>query len=601
MKKLYEENKYLIISFFSSLILGLLLGLLRVKNIPFLLLSISLNIFLITIIKIIIKLLKIEFSSKEKKYIAISIIVMYLFYLISIMTRKFIYYWDFSCYYNIQAEIESAFNTNIFKGLRHLVGSTWAGEYGSFLCFFPEVIFNFTNKTMDSYLLSNALLFTPYLIITFSIVLKKLISVFKIKKDNIFYITGLIVFLLFPIVHSTFIYGQPDVFGLSFIFLVIALTIDYDFYKIDYERLVFIGILSFFLIIARRWYMYFVLVYFLCYGLYLLINNIKNKKRNITILKHLIYYALVVGVSFGIILFPLFKKILLNGYSYEYYMNGGFPGELESQLHHLGYFGLLIIIIGVIYGVINKKYRNYSILLTIEYFLIIFLFTRMQNMGLHHSLLLVPIYIYFILMFILLIIDKNYLVIITILLLIVNFGFGVFNTNSKIFTDVSLKVPNQEDYEEIKEVGNWLKDNLKDDDAYMITHNNMYNPDKFRNLYLPDTSIKDHLAYGSAIIGTHEFPIELFTSKYIITTNPFESVSIEGRYNKVFNDLLNKNVFKNVKEFDMHNGYKILIYERIENVSQEEINMYKEELKDLSKDYPHLYIDIIENYEKEYA
>lgn len=598
MKNIMKENKLLVIPFCISLFLGLFLGILHIKTIPLLLFSISINIFTIILIKMILKKLNINFNKKEKIWIITIISLIYLFYFVSVLGRKFIYYWDFSCYYNIQRTLESSFNTSIIKGIRYFVGSTWSGEYGCFLSFFPEIIFNFTNKTINSYVLSCVLLIVPYLIISFSILIKKLIEVFKIKKERFFFPIGLLVLTLFPIIHATFIYGQPDIFGLFFVFLIIALTIDYDFYKLDYERLFLIGILTFFLLITRRWYMYFILVYYLCYGLLVIISNFKDKNKLKLILKHAIIYILVMGLFLGVTLFPLFKNILVTGYSYEFYLTGGFKQELLNQINHLGYLLLSIIIIGIVFGIIRREYRKYSVLMLLEYFLIILIFTRMQNMGLHHSMLLVYIYLYFIYMFIILVINTKVIKYLIVIIMITNFSFGILNTNSKVFTDVLLRTPIQEDYNKILKVGSWLKDNLKDDNAYMITHNDMYNPDKFRNIYLPNQDIMNHLPYGSAIVGVHKFPIELFDSKYVITTSPFVNTSIEDKYNKVFNELVSRNVFKKVKEFDMKNGYTILIYERVEKVTIEEVELYQQELEDLSKTYPGLYKKILDDYIK---
>ena len=598
MKKIFKDNKVLILSFIIFLVLGILLGLLKVKNIPFTCFSIAANIFLITLIKMIITKFKIKFSQKEKITLILAILLLFIFYFISVLGRKFIYYWDFSCYYNIQIESVQRFNESLMSGLRFFIGSTWSGEYGSFLTFFPEVVFNLSSKTINAYVLSCVLVFIPYLVITFGILIKRLQKKFKIKKAELFFILSTCSFILFPIVHATFIYGQPDLFGLAFIFLIIALTIDYDFSKVDYERLFEIAIITFMLLITRRWYMYFILVYFICYGLYILLINIKNKNKIKLIIKHAMIYILVVGVFFLVTLYPLFKNIIVNGYSYDFYLSGGFSGELTSQIAHLGYLFLIMIIIGIINGIITKQYRKYSILLLLEYLLIILLFTRIQNMGLHHSLLLVYIYLYFIYMFIILILDKKIVIIMTIILSITNFMFGIYNNDSKIFTNVPLKTPEQSDYKEMLKVGKWLKTNLKNNNAYMITHNNDYNPDKFRSLYLPDTTIKDHLPYGSAVIGVHSFPISLFEAKYVITTEPFVNISIEDKYNKVFTELVKENKFKQIKEFDMKNGYTILIYERIEKVDKQEAEKYLNELEDISKDYPKLYKDVIENYIK---
>ena len=601
-KRQEKNNKKSFFSFFIYLIAFLicfLLSLFKVKYIPFVILSVITNILFIMVIRSTISKLKIEFSKKEKRYILITIFGLLLFYLISVLLRKYIYYWDFSCYYGIQGDIENAFNTSIFDGIKQLVGSTWSGEYGSFLSFFPEFLFNFTSKTPNAYVMSCAVVFIPYLVITISILIKKIIELFNLKKENHIFISALIAFVTIPIVHTSFILGQPDILGLSFIFLIIALTIDYDFYKKDLLRLVLIGILTFSLIISRRWYMYFVLVYFLCYGVSIIVTNFKDKERLKEILKYSIKYLLIVIISFTVTLFPLFKKILTNGFEYDYYLSGGFFGELQSQIGHLGFIILAIIIVGIIYGIKTKKYRLFSILTLIEYFLIIFIFTRTQNMGLHHSLLLVYIYLYFIFMFIVFVKNNNILLILTIIILLTNFGFGMFNQNTKVFTDVSLSIPYQEDYDNIEKVANWLKDNLNDDKAYMITHNSMYNPDKLRTIFLPDTFIKDRLPYGSAIEGIHTFPTELFDSKYIITTTPFDKVSIEYIYNDVFNELVEESIFSLVKEFDMNNGYKLLVYKRDKELTIEEINKYKDALKELSEKYPDIYNKVIEDYEKE--
>ena len=325
----------------------------------------------------------------------------------------------------------------------------------------------------------------------------------------------------------------------------------------------------------------------------------KDKKSLGIIVKNGVIFVLIMAVFFLITLFPLLKNIIASNFAnaYSYYMIGGFPQELINQLGHVGYITFVIMIIGLLYGVINKKYRACTLMFIFEYFITIFIFTRIQNMGLHHSLLLLPAYLYFICMFVLLVIKSKFLLVLTILMFIINFMFGVFYQESKVFTDVKLKVPQQKDYLYIKEVCDWLNDNLGENSrAYMITHNNMYNPDKFRNFYMPDKTISKYLPYGSAILGTHKFPVELFDTKYVITTYPFENVSIENVYNGVFNELVGEGKFKLVKTFDMHNGYSVLIYRRIEKVDYDEVMMYENALEGITKDYSNLYKQVIEVY-----
>lgn len=589
------------ILFCSLIFLTMVFVLFKINNFVFPIISLCLNIFLIIIVKEIKKILNIKFSKLQKIIILLCVIFIYLFYFISIINRKFIYYWDYSCYYNLQVGLEESFSGGIFSGIKSFIGSTWSGEYGNFLTFFPEFIFNFTNKTINSYVLSCVLIYVPYIVVSFSILLIKIMDLFKVKKQNIIYITSMFSFILFPILHATFIYGQPDIFGITFIFLIIALTINYEFKKFDLSRLVILFIITFMLFISRRWYLYFIISYYFCYVVAVVIRNFKNKELK-DIIKNCIIFGTVSVIIFVVTMFPFFKNVIAGDLSnsYVYYMSGGFASELLAQIKHIGYLPLAFMFIGILYGIINKKYRLYTILSIVHYLLIILLFTRIQNMGLHHSILLLPSYLYYIYLFIICVCQNCYIASSVIIIFIINFSFGLFYDNSLIFTDVALKTPKQNDYEKIEQVCIWLRKNLNENNkAYMINHNNTYNPDKFRNFYLPDKTISNYLPYGSAIIGTHSFPTQLFESKYIITTDAFESVSIEGIYNDVFNKLVLKGKFNLIKKFEMDNGIKLLIYERVEKVDYEEANMYLKEISTITKDFDYMYKDVINKYIKD--
>lgn len=496
--------------------------------------------------------------------------------------------------------METYFNKGVLIGIKNFIGSTWSGEYGTFLTFIPEFIFAFTNKTIDSYVLSNVLLFIPYIIVSLSILLKKIIDIHKIKKDNTFFILSLLTFILFPILHATSIYGQPDIIGLIFIFLIISLTTDYNFKKIEFNRLLLLFICTYFLLISRRWYLYWIISY---YTVYIIRLVLKNKKDIKIIVKNGLIYLIGCSILILITLYPLFKNIIVNDYSshYVFYLTGGFKQELINQINYLGYINLIIILIVLIYGILNKNYRIITICYIIQYFITILLFTRIQNMGLHHTLILLPIYLFFLYLFIKRIINKKSMIIIYTIIIVMNFiisNYELSNLNN-LFTSVSLKIAYREDYKEIKGVSDWLKNNLNNENrAYMIAHDSKYNPDIFRNFYMPDTTISNHLPYGSAILGTHKFPEELLTSKYILKTSPFCNASIAYKYNNVFLELASKKKYKLIKEIDMNNGYKIFIYERIKEIDNNEINLYINSLKEESKQFPGMYEEILKGYIK---
>ena len=601
MKKI--KGKYLYLIFIISLFLILISALFRLNNITFTTISISLNLLLIIILKKIIDKFEIKYTKKEILILTLSTIIIYIFYITSILIRKFIYYWDYSCYYNIQIGTINAFQNGILSGIKSFISSTWSGEYGSFLSFFPQVIFNFTNKSINSYLISCVIVFIPYILFTYSILIKRIINIIKLEKQSHYLILSTIVLILTPIIHGSFIYGQPDLFGLVFIFIILSLTIDYDFNKIEIDRLLIIFLSTYMLTICRRWYIYWIITYYILYFINILINNIKDKNNIKLIMKHITIYGTIVGIIYIVTLFPFIKNTLLNNYSssYKFYSAGGLLYELMNQFKHLGYLILIIFLGGLIYGLKTKEYRKVTLFCIFQYLMIITMFTRIQSMGIHHSLLLLPNYIYGIILFIICV-DNNkrvtkiigYIMVITILS--INIIYSYNNTKSILFTDISIRAPKEENYEGIKNVTDWLKNNLDENNtAYMIVHNNKFNPDKFRNFYTPNSIVHDYLPYGSSIIGIHKFPIELFTAKYIITSEPFIKTSLDEDYNIVFNKIKDEK-FILKKEFIMQDKTKIIIYERIKKTDEKEKIEYINQLKEKTKEYKELYEDVIKEY-----
>ena len=54
----------------------------------------------------------------------------------------------------------------------------------------------------------------------------------------------------------------------------------------------------------------------------------------------------------------------------------------------------------------------------------------------------------------------------------------------------------------------------------MIPHDMLYCPDHFKNCQLPATPINDKLAFGFSVPGTHNFPMQFFEAKYVLTADP---------------------------------------------------------------------------------
>lgn len=272
---------------------------------------------------------------------------------------------------------------------------------------------------------------------------------------------------------------------------------------------------------------------------------------------------------------------------------------------------LIPICIGIIGGLIDKRTRDIVINMSFSFVLAIILFTRIQNMDYHHTLILFPTYVVLIILGIYetgkLFSKKKVLIYSSwVGLLSINYllsytqlsPFYEMNIVSKVY----MRVPDREDYNLIKKVSQWILEQCEvEGEAYIIPHASTYNPDIFRNVFQDERYERLHylVSYGSAVLGTHSFPQELFTAKYIITCSPFDetcSYGLSEKYNKGFLSLIHRGIFTKIKEFDMGNGHNFLVYERIKSIPNEEVNIWRGVFVDENSQYPDLFEEIWNEY-----
>ena len=608
LKKINILEKILLVLFLLIIVRVLtyrlhLIDMINGININFLLVSIFSNLFLIDLIYRIFKKSNIKITKKE--WIILIIISLVIIGLSSyeILSRHMLYYQDNAVYYSKQIALRNIFMTNgMVTTFLQIIDDIWYSDYGCFLNLFLELTNAFTNKSADSYVIATLILIIPYLLVSIYGFIKYVFN----KKNKTLYVL-LSAILLMPLIYCNLLEGMPDVFGLVFISLIIILTINYDFKEIDIERLILLSIITFFLIICRRWYLYFIISYYILYIVLLLVPLLikKDYKTLKIVLLNGLKYALIYGIILVAMLFPMIKKIIDANYSVSYvaYKVGNILYDFNNQLHT---YGLCITVLSLIGYILllkkdNREYLKYIILLPV-FFLTAILFNTVQNLGVHHLLMMLPSLLFGLLVLISYLENKKYYIPLTIvlILILVNFIYSIDNKlkNNILFTNISLISERRSDISEVKELSHWIIDNTSDKKiAYMIPHGAIYNPDIFKFALAPNIISYDNLPYGSAMLGSHAFPVELFYADYILTSVPFTGYSISYKYDEAFmnNPHFNER-FKLIKEYDMHNGYIFKIYEKVSEVTLDEINYYMNYFKEENEKYPDLYGKVIEEY-----
>lgn len=586
-----------------------------IQSAVFPILSIFANLIILKMIQITMSIEDIKFNKINK----ISIVAIFLFFIIyygiTLYRREFIYYWDYSNYIAKQYTLEEAFGIGTKNGIITLLYS-FLGDYTGFINIFTEFPFCLTSKTGDCYVMVQLVnVFLPILL-SLSILIKKIGNIFKIKNKNLYFSITLLITITFPLLHKAALKGQPDWFGIIFCMIIICLTIDYKFEENNILRYLTIFISTASLVITRRWYLYFIVAYYFAYTVFVLIDILKNyasnKKLAITQLQNLLKFGIVSMIVMGTVFFKIIHNILSYDYGKRYasYLSGGVYSEIIHQIKLVGLIYVVLMLIGVFYSIIRKKYYIVFIAV-IGVPVSLVMFTRIQNMGDHQSLLLLPFYLLSVIMGIVALLDmkrNKYKVSLVVILIvgILNCFVNYFKIDFKMYAlaDCNLIVESREDIEQVRNLAKWIDYNCgENDSAYVIPHDTKYNPDIIKNSMLPNTGLFQKVSYGSAVLGTHAFPIELFDAKYVITCEPFpnssEVTSLAKKYNELFKKIAIEK-FKEIKKFDMENGTIFYVYSRIVPVDVREIDYYFDAMKEEDKKFPDLFSEVKTEYIKEH-
>ncbi|WP_346669454.1 hypothetical protein [uncultured Subdoligranulum sp.] len=538
------------------------------------------------------------------------------FYLHAMVGRQSLYLWDNATYYNLQVRLESNFADGVFMGVGSTIYKTWFNDYAPFVInILLEPFFMFTARTANTFAILCALLI-PSLVyfsaLVFLLVLRRQLAP---RAPRLFTVLGMAFVLLMPLVHVALYRGMPDLLGVAFAFMLMALLTGYDFDHPAPARLVSLTTFTGLLILTRRSYMFTVATIFLFYGVRALALALRG--RNKGALVRFVQFAVVSVLCVGLPLAPMFWRIVRADYSDRYatYQTGGFLSELGNQRVYLGYFLLAVLLIGVLYGLYKKSTRFLSVLSLAGAVLTVALVTRVQNMDDHQSLAVAPFYLLGFFLCALAVADLRPRLLRAVPAAVLG-GMCVLNFGAcsqllpplwfptEVYSGLYFYVDNvREDMAGIDAVNDWLRQNCSgENSAYMICHGVVYSADVFRAAALPDESIRTILAYGAVNPGNDAFPRELFTSHAVLTCTPFDPSNHTEKINNAFLENQEKyQPFEVAATFDMGNGYTITAYVRVKAPTVEELDTYRRWLAEEDAQFPYNFSAVWDQLETEFA
>jgi hypothetical protein len=572
------------------------------------------QLFLYRIIKFSADRIKIKLNRIDYLILLCVLFSAFAIYLIIINIRTTIYTWDNTTYYNLMNLLLPNFDQSVFSGLSEWLMSGMSFDYGDFMLIFIYPFYFLLGAGIKTFIYSYFLGCVVPVVILLYILGNYLALKWNFERSLvIFKIVLGFVLVGFPLLHTASISGQPDIFGLSFASIIVLLTIDYDFSKIDIFRWIVLFVTTVSLALTRRWYIYFILAYYIAYFIVLFTQQLINKdyKTLIKSFRNTIIFGISSAIIGVIVLSKMILTVLGNNYSESYvaWNKGGFWYEFLNQFEFLGLLVSILVIIGWIYGIFNKNFRKITITFLLTYVISIFAFTRIQNMGHHQSLILFIPYFYGLIMAISLCykLRVKYSIVVPTMIIAISFvNCSCFNFSNNIgdmlFSKLDVYPTQREDLEGINEVVKYLQKIVKDDDTVTIlAASNEYDTSVFANY--PDIKSNEFIVSNNYYAASGGFPENFFTSKYVVLIDPIqerEQVKSDAVLSKIIdefnsNDII-KNKFNKMSTINITKDVTATVYERIEAVDEAEVDVFIQAFSDYCDRYKEIFYDRLMSY-----
>ena len=592
------------------------------------LVSLWCNLALWGLVLLALRIARVEFDLFHRAVIIGLWAAALLYFFWALSRRSFVYIWDYANYLTKQYSAEAAFVQSPAAGFHYIFGSL-AEDYTNFITLFLEFPFCLSTRTGDSFAFCQMFSIVPMLLTLLAGLVLKVGQMLQVKNRFWYFLIGLSWCFTYPWLRMSAVLSQPDWFGLIFAFSILLLTLDFRFEKLDLPRFGLLFLATAAIILSRRWYLYFVVGYYFAYAVLVLVSSVKiakagRKQDAFLQVRNLVLFGLMSMAAMVILLWPRVSHILGYGYAdrYSYYNGGGFAAEISLQFWRMGLLNLVLIGLGLWFCLKKRKLPALPCLAGFEIFLSMVLFTRIQNTGSHQMLLFLPgWFVLFLLGAAALAetIDRRRNLKLAYWVFTLVFAVSVrcspltsvalpdividhFPLSAtKEFVRLDKLIYDRKDLPQIQAIARWIDDHCADGEiSYMIPHDMLYCPDHFKNCLLPEAPINNKLAFGFSVPGTHNFPMQFFEAKYVITADPFPQTYVgSGEMSiKLNNQFLavRDQYFELAETFDMGNGTTFTIWRRTVVPSRAEVEYYLSAFTEEDAKYPEMFSEIAENW-----
>lgn len=519
-----------------------------------------------------------------------------------VLYRRTVYSEDGINYFAKQSLLFSSFSTNGFYGVHTLLESLVAADYKMFMNLFISVPYLFLPRTIESFMICYAV--TCFVPMWFALlaVAKRAAAAFAGVRAALYYPLCMAVMVLWPMFLWPATHGMPDAFGLTFAAVILLLTADYRFDRLEARRLVCLFAATVALVLTRRWYMFWVLAYYLCYVVAVLIGAARRGAFG-RVLGNLLKFGIPAVAGLVLPLLPTFVTALTTDYAdiYGAFYGGGFVTNALAQLWRQGgLFGILCLA-GFVLALAKPALRGPMAVTAVSGVGAMALFTRTQSLGDHQSLILAPLYLCtaFCALAGICALRKRALARAgagaAAAFFVLNFANALripgANLSTPLLSDESLDLTRRTDLDQMRAVTDFVLQNCPDGQTvYINIDSDGYSGTTFAFSDPAHPELQSRILWESSVPSTHGFPTGIWTSRYVMVTDKFDTGTLVGYINRALRtDTPAAGHYQYVTEFPLANGVTLYCYQRTSPPDTAEGEYFKQLFAEFDARWPDLY------------
>lgn len=523
--------------------------------------------------------------------------------------RQTVYSDDAINYFAKQTLLFGSFGQSGFYGIHVLLESLLTADYKMFMNLFISVPYLFTGRSINAFMVCYAI--TCFVPMWFALLMgaKYLAQQLPACHTALYYPLCMAVMVLWPMFLWPATHGMPDAFGLTFAAVIALLCADYRFETLPWPRLFAIFAATFALILTRRWYMFWILVFYAVYVLAVLVGAVRRKTLGST-LKHMLLFGVPSAVIIVGALLPTFKTILTTDYAdiYGAYYGGGFGNNCLGQLRTQGLIWLVLCAAGLVWLLYCRSTRAQAIVTAAASLGAMVLFTRTQSLGDHQSLILAPFYL-------LMLFGlgakmtqqkakpwlRNAAAGVLAVFLVVNFGNALRlpgkNVQTLALSSESLDLTRRTDLAQMRAVTDFVLEHCTEDQTvYINMDSNGYSGTTFAYSDPAHPQLQTMILWESSVPSTHGFPTGIWTSEYVMVTDRVDEGGIVGPINAALRTQSPAAVhYEYVTEFPL-DGITLYCYRRTARLDAEEADYFKQVFAEYDARWPEIFSQRIDEY-----